>query len=135
MQYQLLLPSGCIENIYGQANDSALFKFKARQASEYGNLKLSFSVDDSTKMYVLQLLDKKDKVVLQKVVEPGLEYSLEFLTPKEYSIRIIEDLNQNEKWDGGDYDKKIQPERVYYYKEPVKLRPNWDMKIELEVSF
>ena len=38
--------------------------------------------------------------------------------PGKYTARLIEDTNGNYKWDTGNYEKKLQPEMVYYY-------PNW----------
>lgn len=136
MIYKLVFSSNCFENIYGNSNDTTVFRFRARLKSEYGNLKLSISANDSSQNYILQLLVKK-KPVLEKIISQSLQSDIyfEFLKPKEYSIRVIEDKNGNGKWDGGDYDKKIQPERVYYYPEPIKLRPNWDMDIDVELPF
>ena len=37
------------------------------------------------------------------------------LKPKTYLIKIVWDLNKNEKWDTGDVLKNKQPEPVYFF--------------------
>ena len=37
------------------------------------------------------------------------------------------DTNNNDKWDTGNYLKKIQPEEVIYYPFELELRANWDL--------
>jgi len=36
-------------------------------------------------------------------------------------------LNENDKWDTGNFLKKIIPEPVYYYPKQLEVRPNWDL--------
>ncbi len=49
--------------------------------------------------------------------------------PGNYSLRIIEDNDKNGKWTSGDYNKKQQPEKVYYYPENIEVRAGWDNDI------
>ena len=35
------------------------------------------------------------------------------------------DKNQNQKWDTGNYLKKINPERTIHNLEKIKIRANW----------
>ena len=43
--------------------------------------------------------------------------------------RVIFDSNGNQKWDTGNFLKKIQPEKVSYYPILIEMRANWE-KIE-----
>ena len=54
-------------------------------------------------------------------------YSFDLIRPGKYSFRLIEDLNENSRWDTGNYLKKIKPEPVYYYKGEIEVRANWDL--------
>ena len=54
-------------------------------------------------------------------------YSFKLLNPGKYFLRLIKDNNNNDKWDTGNYLKKIQPEEVIYYPFELELRANWDL--------
>ena len=49
----------------------------------------------------------------------------ENITAGDYNIRLIYDKNQNQKWDTGNYLKKINPERTIHNLEKIKIRANW----------
>ena len=42
------------------------------------------------------------------------------------------DLNGDGKWSGGDLKRLIQPEQVYRFSKPTKVRANWDVSVELQ---
>ena len=46
-------------------------------------------------------------------------------------MRIIEDKNGNKQWDTGTYLKKVQPEKVIFFKQEFDIRANWDIKEKL----
>ena len=54
-------------------------------------------------------------------------YSFKLLNPGKYFLRLIKDNNNNDKWDTGNYLKKIQPEEVIYYPFELELRANLDL--------
>jgi hypothetical protein len=41
-----------------------------------------------------------------------------------YSIRAIIDTNKNNKWDTGNFLKRLLPEKTIYYNEELKVRGN-----------
>lgn len=51
------------------------------------------------------------------------------LLPGEYTFRIVLDENNNGRWDTGDFTSRIQPEKVHFYSEAIRLRPNWESTI------
>ena len=52
------------------------------------------------------------------------------LFPGKYNFKFIADEDNNKRWSPGDYWIKKQPEKVYWYKEEVTIRANWEMEIE-----
>ena len=61
-----------------------------------------------------------------------------FVKPGTYYMRLIIDENGNGKWDTGDFEKGIQPERVSYYHHSLDLRAlfeysqdDWDINAPL----
>ena len=43
------------------------------------------------------------------------------------------DLNENGKWDTGDYIYKIQPEKVQFFSSGITIRANWDVEEDWEL--
>ena len=50
-----------------------------------------------------------------------------------YTLRFISDQNQNLKWDAIDLDQKQRAEPVYYYPEKIKIRPNWEVSLPVNI--
>ena len=59
------------------------------------------------------------------------ELRIDFLDPGEYTIRAIDDANENDSWDTGDVVLRLQPETVRYFTNPIRIRGNWDVEVEL----
>jgi len=51
-----------------------------------------------------------------------------------YFIRIIEDANENNKWDTGDFLKRISPEKTYHYKKELIVRANWVLEERINLK-
>ena len=63
------------------------------------------------------------------------EQTFEFsnLPAGKYELLIVEDRNENGKWDTGNYLDFIQPEpRIRKILEP--LRENWDLNVNLQLN-
>jgi uncharacterized protein (DUF2141 family) len=117
------------DDMFGLMNDSVTFTFKTRSERSYGNLKLKITDFKKNKSF-LQLLNEKGQVV--RFAEVGSAKTLEFmhLDPGEYKIRIVYDLNNSGKWDPGDYDTHLQPEKVIYFPGRATIRADWDVELE-----
>jgi hypothetical protein len=48
---------------------------------------------------------------------------------------LIEDANNNGKWDAGDVYKGIQAERIWYLDRTFTIRANWEQNETIDVSF
>lgn len=99
--------------------------------------KLTFTIDSlhSDPPRVVQVL-LKEKIVRQFIVRPNRgEQTFEFsnLPAGKYELLIVEDRNENGKWDTGNYLDFIQPEpRIRKILEP--LRENWDLNVNLQLN-
>jgi uncharacterized protein (DUF2141 family) len=75
----------------------------------------------------------KDKKIAQSArVNSSEKVLFEDLTAGHYTLKVIEDRNENGLWDTGDLERKTQPEKIYFFDTPVKIRPNWDIKLTLK---
>lgn len=55
--------------------------------------------------------------------------TLQKLLPGNYTFQIVIDENNNGFWDTGNFQNRIQPEKVHFYSEPLRLRPNWESTV------
>jgi uncharacterized protein (DUF2141 family) len=51
-----------------------------------------------------------------------------------YVIKAYFDTNKNGKWDTGNLQNQIQPEKIQIYNEPFQARQNWELDIVLDPS-
>jgi hypothetical protein len=89
-----------------------------------------FQVKTNEPHFIVQLLDKDNKVVQQS--RNTYKSSFEDLQPAEYQLRIIQDKNNNGKWDPGNYFLKTEPEKIKYYANEkgvrsFNLKTNWEL--------
>ncbi len=127
MNYRLLIEPGAFTDIYGFSNDTILMNFTAQRADYYGAIVVT--AENVTAPLILQLLTEKEDLVKEKFISRNDIVKFDFLQPKKYLLKVIYDNNDNRKWDTGNYLKKIQPERVLYYKGDINVRSNWDIEI------
>ena len=50
------------------------------------------------------------------------------LKPDKYYVRLVVDLNDNGKWDTGNYADKRQPEEVFYSPVKYNVMQNWQVE-------
>ena len=84
--------------------------------------------------YILQLVNDRGIVVNEYLRSGNQEFKIEYVKPGNYSMRLVIDENHNNKWDTGDYLKKMQPERMINYLDPIQVRSNWDVEIVWKIN-
>lgn len=117
-----VLPKGIID-LYETTNDTLNYRFATKTTEDYGNIILDIQKETNSPV-IIELLDK-GHVVKTVYLNTSKKVEFNLLPPKEYTVRAIIDENDNKKWDTGNYLQKIQPERIIYFEETFKLRPNW----------
>ena len=125
-KYNITLLPKALEDFWGRTNDTLIFNTPTEKVEDYGNIYLRV-IHNSPDPYIIELI-QNNKVIRRydSPLEGGL-YSFELLDPGKYFVRLIEDPNNNKKWDTGSYLGKVQPEKVIYYWKEIDLRANWDM--------
>lgn len=122
-----------------RSNDSISFKFKTNQKEDYSKLSLKLFFPKK-EHYIVQLINDKGLVVREVFAEFSLDSSSEKnfvfqnLIPGNYFIKIIEDLNNNKRYDEGDYIKKQQPEVIYYNSNSIKVMADWEVENEWKIN-
>lgn len=125
-RYTVTLYPNALEDFWGRTHDTLVYRTSTKKIEDYGNIYLRVK-HDSPHPYLIELLNNNKVVRRYDSLVPGNNYSFELLDAGKYTVRLIEDANNNKLWDTGDYLEKIQPEKVIYYWKEIDLRANWDM--------
>lgn len=131
-RYQLVFSEGAATDIYGTANKELKLTFELDEVENYGNLNLIVTKTDSLKNYIVQLLTEKGAVYRQNQVTSkltNLQYN--YMPTNTYTVKVIEDENNNGEYDTGNLKLKRQPERVYIFEKPIVIRANWEREERL----
>ncbi len=123
-EYEFAVDSTAFHGIYGLFTDKIQQSFKVRSEDEYFTLHLD--VKGAEPMAFVELLDAQDNVVRRRRVENGV-VDFYFLNPGKYGARLVNDTNGNGVWDTGDFEKGIQPEKVFYYPTILEYKALWDV--------
>lgn len=134
--YQLLFYPGAITDYWGVQNtDTLTAEWRVAELKRFGNLKLTFINAPSDAHYFVKLLrkDKAPDATFSLTGETTYEKQFNGLSPGDYQLEIIEDINTNGRWDSGNYDAQRQPERVLI--RPLEsLRANWDLEASVDLN-
>lgn len=126
--YHIQLLPGALSSIYELEHDTIDLAFSTRDIEYYGQILLS--LEDVSNPVIIQLKKKDDVVRKLRVYKNGL-YTFSYLSPGDYGIKIIHDLNDNGKWDTGKYIEKRQPEAVEILPRLITVRSNWDHDVNM----
>ncbi len=137
--YDIILKQGAFKTVHGIESDSIRISFKTSEPSDYGilNAKLFLPKKEN---YIVQVVNDKEAVVTEQYLEMSLttstEQSLQFknLRPGNYFLKVIEDKNQNKKWDTGHILDQKQPEIIYFNTIAIKLLADWDSETVWKVE-
>jgi hypothetical protein len=132
MNYKLLIEPEAFTDIYGFSNDTILINFITQKADYYGNIIIT--AENVTTPLIVQLLTEKEDLVKEKFISQNNIVTFDFLQPKKYKLKVIYDNNDNRKWDTGNYLKKIQPEKVLFYKGDINVRSNWSVELSWKIE-
>lgn len=133
--YWLQIDSAAARNIYGNPSLEVDQKFKSQTEEYYG--KIIMTISNLKGPAIVQLLSNDEKErVLQKiqVLEDG-QIEFPYLKPEKYKIKVINDSNKNGKWDTGYLADHLQPERVMYFPQILKVRSNFEYKESLKIDY
>lgn len=110
---------------------SDTLRFGTMNESDYGSIKITFKNLDKYQHPVLQFVSRKEIVGSFPLSGPVFERKL--FPPGEYTLHILEDMNENGVWDPGNYIEKRQPEIVHLIPHKISLRVNWENEIDIEL--
>lgn len=134
--YELVLQEKAILGPFDEFNKESKVAFTLNEADNYGDITLTFNGLEPDKAYIIELISENKETTFDKralAADRKLAY-LKFPGGK-YSIRVIEDSNNNGKWDPADVYGKKQAERIWYLDRTFTIRANWEQNETIDVTF
>ncbi|MEO5891366.1 MAG: Ig-like domain-containing domain [Ferruginibacter sp.] len=130
--YRLILNKDAISDSAGiELTKADTLRFASKKESAYGNLLLRFSNLVTSKHPILQFVKGED--IYKSVPITSAQWNDKLFVPGEYELRILFDDNNNGKWDPGNYEKKIQPEKAITVDSKLTIKANWDNERDVKL--
>jgi hypothetical protein len=79
-------------------------------------------------------MDSKGNVVKEMPVNESQKIDFGFLEAGTYGYRLVDDRNNNRKWDTGNYLQHKQPEAVLYSTDKPNVRGAWELDTEWNLT-
>lgn len=132
-KYKLVMYPKALTDILTTQNDTLSYLFSTRNPEDYGTINLTIRKSTNHPV-IIELLEKKEEVVRRFVVTENTVLNFDLLRPTTYTVRAIIDANGNNKWDTGNYLKKVKPEKVLYHPIVFKVRANWNFNETFSIN-
>jgi len=117
--------TGAFIDIKGDSSQATILRNPILQPEDYGIVE--GSIDGNKANKIVQLVDQNYKVEAEQKTKDN---KFNFLNVKSgaYLIRIIVDSNGNGQWDYGNVEKDIEPEKVYFSEEVIRVKANFELR-------
>lgn len=128
-RYVIQFPDSSFIDWNGVYNENTQIRFRTKSLRDYGVLVLNIK-PEASQPYIFQLLTEKEIVLKEYYFSSDTLITIEHLEPATYVFKVIFDNNGNKRWDSGNYNYSIQPEKVVYNLKKIQVRANWDVEEE-----
>jgi len=132
-RYLINFPDSTLYDFQDLYSDEFAFDFKTYEQKDYGTILVKLPGYDATNQYILQLSNSKGELKKQVILTQESN-QINLVKAGQYLVSVVEDTNNNGKWDTGEYASQQQPEMVFGYKSEVIVRENWDTELSIDVS-
>lgn len=129
----LILQKGAFTDLFGYKNDSTRFSFRMITENELGSLQISL-LNHPGKPLLVSATGKEKSYLL--ITEPEDEIiTIENIFPGDYELKIIVDENEDGEWTSGEFNSRIQPEKVFTLPRPVQVKKSWESKVSWNLAY
>jgi hypothetical protein len=134
-KYVISMDTAVVKTLTGIPNQGFKTTFTTQKADFYGTLIIEISGIDSVGIVQLIKNGKTEEIISEmKLDSTSRTLTFNYLKPDNYSLKLIEDKNNNGKWDPIVFNKKQQPEPVYYFPKTIQIKSNWEIKESWEIT-
>ncbi len=132
--YRIFILPEAIRDFKGVTNDTLQFNLVSQALEDYGNIYLDV-IRNSQSKFILHLLNANGDIIREyNNVNQNSTFNFDYIRPGKYTFRLIEDLNNNNLWDTGNYLNRVRPEPVYYFPAELDVRANWDLNETFDLN-
>lgn len=131
--YVITFGDGAITAIFGTKNKSIRKMLRLGSADDYGSFILKAQVPDSTKSYVLELLNDKKAVISSEIITKNRTITYANYKVGSYFTRVIYDENKNGIWDTGSLALGTQPEHIWNNPAERTVRANFVVSLVFDI--
>jgi len=134
--YTIDLKDSITRDVFGRYTKKASNSFTNKNEKDFGTMALSIRPSRKTNL-ILQLIELQGNEEIISNEWKGkipTEVFVKYLKPGNYQLKIIEDTNNNGKWDTGNYQKGLQAERIYYDKTNISIKAYWDIEQSVDMD-
>jgi uncharacterized protein (DUF2141 family) len=107
--------------------------FRLGSADDYGSFILKVQVPDTTKSYILELLNDRKAVISTEIITKNRNITYSNYKVGSYFTRIIYDENKNGIWDTGSLALGTQPETIWNNPEERTVRANFVVSLVFDI--
>ncbi|TKC12649.1 hypothetical protein FA048_03250 [Pedobacter polaris] len=133
-QYILKIGDGAVTGLFNSKNKEITKNFLLAEADIYSTLYINVTVPDTSKNYILELVNEKKEVVMgsERILKSGPVIFPNYRSGIYYA-RIVYDENKNGIWDTGNVAKGIQPEKIWYEPKEFSIRANFERREKIDI--
>lgn len=134
--YELVLEEKAMLSPFDDFNKEHKTKFTLDETDNYGDIIFQITGLDTSSNYIVELIDEaKTKVFNKRIIRNQSTLNYSKFPGGKYSIRIIQDINGNNKWDGANVYTLEQAEPIWYLNKTFTIRANWEQNETIAVKF
>ncbi|MDD2345644.1 MAG: Ig-like domain-containing protein [Bacteroidales bacterium] len=132
-KYAISIPDSSIITYNGLVNDSINQLITVKNEADYGHFTAKINYHQTVPVLV-QLMDEQGKIFEETTIFKSEDLQYINKLPKTYRMAFVFDINNNGKWDTGNYFTKNQPEPKYFFEKPFTVKANWEIEESINLD-
>ncbi|RYU95582.1 Ig-like domain-containing domain [Emticicia agri] len=124
--------TGAFMDIKGDSSETMVLRNPILKPEDYGIVE--GVIDGNQENKIVQLVDENYTIEVEQKTKDN-KFNFINVRPGAYLFRIIVDTNGNGQWDYGNVEKDIEPEKVYFSEEVIRVKANFELRgIKVPIS-
>jgi len=132
-KYDVVVMDSAATDIFGLRNDTIRLAFTGISAEELGDITLNIT-NLNGRQKLIELVNASKKTVATRTVRTDGPIQFTKLEAGKYAFVVVDDLNNNGRWDSGRYAYHLQPEPIFFLKTDIDVRANWQMELDWDAN-
>lgn len=122
-----------------QQNDSIAVNYTGVDPEKFATFIVNVVGKSDEASYIVQLLNESGKLLQEKTGVHSGVCRFNYVPAGNVKFRIIEDMNDNGRWDTGNLVERRQPERAEYYMDDKNIdtfaaKENWEVELTIDMN-